>query len=415
MVYVVNKNGKPLMPCTNVIGRLLLKQGKAKVKRREPFTIKLTYQTTEFVQPVTLGVDTGSDKLAAAAVDNNGNVLYKSEVQVRNDVHRKMEQRKMYRRTRRNRKTRYREARFLNRKNSIKMNRFSSTMSSKLHSHVKEIEFVKSILPITNIVIETASFDMHAMKNPDVLENSELYQKGDTYGYQNIKQYVYARDGHTCQHCHGKSKDNRLEAHHIIFRSMGGSDAPWNLITLCHTCHTQLHDGKFAIVGKVPYKALNHATQMNSIRVQLLKRYPQAIETFGYITKIDREAIGLSKEHYNDAVAIANLLNKQRTGCVSINDKIKSIYLKKCIADGDYQQTKGARSEKTVNTKKIGGFRKFDKVKYRGKEYFIKGRMSTGYAILMNIEGEKANLKPIPKFNKLKRIQARKSLIMCVG
>ena len=41
MVYVRSKNSKPLMPCSNVIARLLLKQGKVKVKKRVPFTIKL--------------------------------------------------------------------------------------------------------------------------------------------------------------------------------------------------------------------------------------------------------------------------------------------------------------------------------------------------------------------------------------
>ena len=58
------------------------------------------------------------------------------------------------------------------------------------------------------------------------------------------------------------------------------------------------------------------------------------------------------------------------------------------------------------------GFRKFDKVKYFGVEYFIKGRMSTGFAILMDIFGNKINLKPIPKFTKMKRIGARKSWII---
>lgn len=43
MVYVISQDGKPLMPCSDPIARLLLKQGKAKVKKREPFTIKLTY------------------------------------------------------------------------------------------------------------------------------------------------------------------------------------------------------------------------------------------------------------------------------------------------------------------------------------------------------------------------------------
>jgi hypothetical protein len=86
--------------------------------------------------------------------------------------------------------------------------------------------------------------------------------------------------------------------------------------------------------------------------------------------------------------------------------------MKKCVPDGDYQQTKGVRSEQRIPTGKIMGFRKFDKVRYLGVEYFIKGRMSTGYAILMDISGNKPTLKPIPKFEKMKRVSARSSWIM---
>ena len=40
-VYVLNRHGEPLMPCSPRKARLLLKEGKAKVKRRTPFTIQL--------------------------------------------------------------------------------------------------------------------------------------------------------------------------------------------------------------------------------------------------------------------------------------------------------------------------------------------------------------------------------------
>ena len=86
MVYVISQEGKPLMPCNNVIARLLLKNGKAKVKKREPFTIKLTYKTTNYTQNLTLGVDTGSGTLGSAVVRDKGDVVYMSEVTVRNDI-----------------------------------------------------------------------------------------------------------------------------------------------------------------------------------------------------------------------------------------------------------------------------------------------------------------------------------------
>ena len=78
MVYVVSKDRKPLMPCSPVIARLLLKQGKAKCIKRSPFTIKLLYTTTEYTQELTLGVDTGSVKVGSAVVSDNGEVFYVS-------------------------------------------------------------------------------------------------------------------------------------------------------------------------------------------------------------------------------------------------------------------------------------------------------------------------------------------------
>ena len=410
MVYVINYDGNPLMPCTPAIARLLLKQGKAKCIKRTPFTIKLLYQTTNYTQNITLGIDTGSSRIGSAVVSESGNVLYLSEIEIRNDISDKMKRRLRYRRNRRNRKTRYRKARWLNRKNSIKNNRFSPTMISKINSHLKEINFVKSILPITNIILETATFDAHALKNPDVLNNKWLYQKGVNYGFANTKSYVLNRDNYTCKNCKGKSKDNKLEVHHIIFRSNYGSDEADNLITLCKTCHNDLHNEKFSFKGGKIKSQLKHATQMNSIRIQLLKVL-NCEETFGFITKEHRQLMNLPKTHYMDAVAIAS---KGK----DVKFKTNNIIFKKCVSDGDYQQTKGVRSEQKIPTNKILGFRKFDKVYYLGDYFFIKGRMSSGFAILMDIDGNKIDFSnapkgmKTPKLKNMKRINSRKSWIL---
>lgn len=410
-VYVISNEGRPLMPCEPAIARLLLKSKRAKVVRREPFTIKLLYETTNYVQNLTLGVDTGSGTIGTAVAGEEGNVLYMSEVQVRNDISKKMTQRAKYRRNRRNRKTRYRKVRFENRNNSFRKERFSPTMVSKIQSHVKEIKFIKAILPIHTIVLETGQFDTHLMKNPS-LANPKVkhwgYQKGSNYGFENTKAKVLNRDDYTCQCCHGKHKDSHLEVHHIVFRSQGGSDERENLITLCHTCHKALHDGKIHpnLKGKVK-GTLKYATQMNGIRKQLLQIYSEAIETFGYITKANRMKLGVDKEHCYDACVIA-------TQGKAFQLKT-ALFQKKCIPDGDFQKTKGIRSEQKLSTKKIQGFRKFDKVKYLGKEYFIKGRMTSGYAVLMDIFGNKIDFSimpkgfKIPKMKNMTRIQARSS------
>ncbi|MCL1793278.1 MAG: RNA-guided endonuclease IscB [Oscillospiraceae bacterium] len=412
MVYVIDTDNKALSPCKNRTARWLLKHNKAKCVKREPFTIKLNHEGTREIPKLTLGMDTGSDKIGTAAVDDDNHIYYVSEVQVRNDIADKMKQRSKYRRSRRNRKTRYRKARWQNRKNSKRNDRFSPTMRSKIDSHIKEIRFARSILPIAEIIMETGTFDAHAMKNPEALKNKWLYQRGTNYGYANTRAYVLDRDGYICRQCSGKSKDSKLEVHHIQFRSEQGSDDVENLITLCKNCHDKVHGSTTELKLKGKAKGtLRHATQMNGIRVQLLKRVPSK-ETFGFVTKEHAWAMGLEKTHYNDATAIACLNNIERNGLVSYVLKTDKVLVKKCVSDGDYQQTKGVRSERRIQTGKMQGFRKFDKVRYKGTEYFIKGRMSTGYAILMDIEGNKQELKPIPKLDKMERIGARKGWIV---
>jgi RRXRR protein len=160
VVYVLSPTGAPLMPCSCVIARLLLKDGRAKVVHRTPFTIKLyTQPENPYTQAVTLGIDTGSSVIGSAVADENGRVLYLSEVEVRNDIATTMKERAASRRSRRQRKTRYRPARWLNRRNSRKSGRFSPTMRSKIEAHLREIRFVQSLLPIQSIVLETGTFD----------------------------------------------------------------------------------------------------------------------------------------------------------------------------------------------------------------------------------------------------------------
>ena len=376
-VFVLSINGKPLMPTNPAKARVLLKTGKAKVIRTTPFTIKLLYETTEYTQPVIAGMDTGSKKIGCAAVSNDV-VLYQSEIEIRDDVSGKMQQKSMYRRNRRSRKTRYRQARFNNRGNSTKSGRIAPSIRSKIESHLRERNFVESILPVTKWAVELASFDIHKITNPDV--SGIEYQNGNQKGFYNTKAYVLNRDSYTCQHCKGKSKDPKLDCHHIIFRSNHGTDAPENLITLCHTCHSDLHAGKFKLSTRK--SKTKHATEIGIVKSQLKKIGWEFQETFGYETKFKRKIkLDLPKTHYNDAVAI----------CCDDNQQVQTnniAYYKKHVCAGDYQQRKGQRSEKKIPTGKLFGIRKFDLIKTSKGIGFVKGRISTGYAVLMDIFGK---------------------------
>lgn len=390
------------MPTTPQKARKLLKQGKAKVICREPFIIKLLIATGESKQEIIAGLDTGSVVIGSAAISQN-KVLYQSEIYLRKDIKKKMDRRRGYRRNRRGRKCRYRKPRWSNRASMRRKDRLSPTMISKLNSHLKEKKFVESILPISKWKLELNSFDIHKITNPDVYKWS--YQHGELKGFYNIKAFVLNRDNYKCQHCKGKSKDKRLHVHHIIWRKNGGPDHQSNLITVCKTCHELIHKEKIVLKLKGHKTNTKHATEVSILKSQLKKKFGKFEETFGYETKFKREQIlNLSKTHYNDAIAI----------CCDEGEvePLKCLLIKKHMSKGDYQQTKGIKSEKKIPTGKLFGFRKYDKVKYDNNEYFLKGRMSSGYAILMNIFEEKINLKPIPKFERMNRIQSRKSWII---
>jgi len=178
----------------------------------------------------------------------------------------------------------------------------------KVEAHQKLIHQLNTLLPLTKIVLETGTFDPAKMQNPAI--RNEQYQKGVQYGFENVKAYVLARDGHCCQ-SKKKGCTQPLETHHIQFRSKGGSDAPTNLITLCSKHHAALHDGKLTLDVK-KHKSLRSATTMNIIRKRLLERFPHAIETFGYVTKANRYKHNIEKTHANDAFVIAGGTHQQR-------------------------------------------------------------------------------------------------------
>lgn len=395
------------MPCSPSKARKLLKSGKAKVVNRTPFTLQLIYPCANRVQVVIGGMDSGSKVIGLAAI-SNGQTLYQSETILRGeDVKSKMEQRRMYRRSRRGRKIRYRKPRFFNRKASIKLDRLPPSTKHKVMAHLREKKFLESILPISKWFVETASFDIHKISNPSVSKKyGWTYQKGQKFNFYNTKAFVLARDNHTCQKCRKNKNGLKLHVHHIVFKKNSGTDAPTNLITLCDSCHSKIHAHKFAereslkLQQKVQ-KQTKHATEVSVLRSQLTKQFEDFEETFGYITKFNREALGFTKKHYVDAVCIASQGETVRT-----NTKY---FAKRLVSKGDYQQTKGIRSEKSIPTGKSHGLRKFDQIYSKSKKIlgFVKGKRSSGYFAISDIFG-KAIHNSLNIKNACKRIAARK-------
>ena len=157
-VYVINKHGRPLMPCSPAKARHLLDAGKAKVKKRTPFTIQLVYGSSGYTQEVILGVDAGSKTIGMSASTTKEELL-SAEVKPRNDVVDLLSTRREFRRVRRNRKTRYRKPRFDNRVRSKHKGWLAPSVEVKIQEHITSIKRVCRILPVSKVVIETAEFE----------------------------------------------------------------------------------------------------------------------------------------------------------------------------------------------------------------------------------------------------------------
>ena len=242
MVYVQNIHGKPLMPCKEAKARKLLKSQRAYVVKRIPFTIQLTFACENKTQPITLGVDAGSKHIGLSATTESKE-LYAAEIELRSNITDLISTRRQNRRIRRNR-LRYRPARFDNRVHSKNKGWLAPSVEQKIQCHLKAVSDICNLLPISEIIVEVASFDIQKIKNPDI--DGVGYQHGEQLGFWNVREYVLYRDNHTCQCCKGNSKDKILNVHHIESRKTGG-DAPNNLITLFETFHKGYHEGAVKI------------------------------------------------------------------------------------------------------------------------------------------------------------------------
>ena len=374
------------MPCSPAKARILLKEKKAVVTRRMPFTIQLTIATGETKQPVTLGVDAGYKHVGLSACTEKAE-LFVSEVELRQDITDLLSARLQLRRARRNRKTRYRAPRFDNRVRSKHKGWLAPSVENRIDAHLSRIDAVFQILPISKIIIETAAFDTQLLKNPDI--EGETYQQGEQLGFWNVREYVLFRDGHVCQHCHGKSKDPVLNVHHLESRRTGG-DAPNNLITLCKTCHQALHQGEIKLKAKrgASFKAQTFMGIMRWNVLNRLKEIHPEIEirnTYGYLTKHSRISHGIAKSHCADAYCIAGHLKAKR---------LDGYYFQKQTRRHNRQIhkltiLKGGLRKKNQAAYEIKGFRLFDKVKVFGEEGFIFGRRASGYFDVRKLDGKR--------------------------
>ncbi len=378
LVFVLNKHGKPLMPTSSAKSRHLLDSGQATVVKRTPFTIQMLYGSSGYKQDITLGVDAGYATVGFSAVSDDRELIA-GELTLRNNIKRLLGKRTAYRHMRRSRKW-HREPRFNNRG---KKGWLAPSILHKLGSHIKLIEKLKKLLPITKIVIEVASFDTQKMRNPEI--SGVEYQQGELQGYE-VREYLLQKFNRKCAYC-GK-KDVSLEIEHIVPKSRGGSDRVSNLTIACHECNqskgnqTAEEFGYPRIQAKAE-KTLKATVFMNIVRhriVDLLK----CNSTYGYITKHDRINLGLLKSHATDAFVIAGGNGQTRSDRIVIGKQVRrqnrSLFRANLLKGGKLKRN---------TVKEVKGFKRYDKVLYDNKESFIYGLRSSGYFDVRSVDGEK--------------------------
>jgi hypothetical protein len=169
-------------------------------------------------------------------------------------------------------------------------------------------------LPISHITIEDVQVDIRRLSDCSVLGTE--YQQSNRLD-ENLRLACLIRDNFTCQKC-GK-KDISLEAHHIVWVQKGGKDSIYNLITLCENCHDKIHktgesgkvklkDGK-VITGMDGFsdKIAQRTMQGKTLMYQELEKIASLSTVYGYETSHLRKASHFPKEHWIDALCIANL------------------------------------------------------------------------------------------------------------
>lgn len=312
---VLDTNKKPLDPIHPAQARQLLRNKKAAIFRRFPFTIILKKACPDIeTSPLRLKIDPGAKFTGMALVnDTTGEVVFAAELKHRGlAIRDALISRRQMRRGRRARKTRYRQPRFLNR------TRPDSWLAPSLPSRIENIKtWVKKLsklAPINAISQELVRFDMQLMASPDI--QGKEYQQGTLVGYE-TREYLLKKWNRECAYC--GVKDVPFQVEHIHPRAKGGSNSITNLTLSCEKCNTKkgtkdIKDflkkdpTRLQKILKQAKRPLADAAAVNATRWALfraLKDTGLPVETgSGGLTKFNRSQQNLAKTHWIDGACV---------------------------------------------------------------------------------------------------------------
>jgi len=307
-VFVLGADRQPLNPCSSAYARRLLRNGKAAVFRRFPFTIILKERTRDLskVSDHRLKLDPGS-KTTGIAVLSGKNVVFAAELKHRGqEITTRLMERRQFRRCRRNRTTRYRKPRFNNRRRPDGW--LAPSLEHRVANLMTWVRRLRKVCPISSISVELAKFDTQLMENPEI--SGIEYQQGTLKGYE-VREYLLEKWGRRCAYC--GTENAQLEVEHIVPKSRGGSNRVDNLTLACHPCNEKKGARTAAEFGypeiqKKAKQPIKDAAAMNATRWIIFERLKETglpVECgTGSRTKFNRKRLGLPKTHWGDAVCV---------------------------------------------------------------------------------------------------------------
>lgn len=379
-VFVLDKKGAALMPCTEKRARLLLARGRAVVVRLAPFTIRLKDRVGGATQPLRVKIDPGSKTTGLAvvreaegidrdtgAVARTATVLWLGELSHRGQqIRDALTARRQMRRRRRTVNLRHRAPRFDNRTRPAGW--LVPSLRHRLDTTATWVTRLRRLAPITAISQELVRFDMQAIENPEIAGVG--YQQGELAGYE-VNDYLLEKWNRTCAYC--GARDVPLQIEHITPRSRGGSNRVSNLAIACEPCNQDKDNQPVAVFlaarpallkritaqAKAPLKdaAAVNATRWALFNVLQATGLPVEAGSGGR-TKYNRARLGIPKAHALDAACVGQVDTLHGWRCPTLAIK--------ATGRGAYQRTRldrfGFPRGYLTRHKRFHGFQTGDRV-----------------------------------------------------
>ena len=314
MVLVIDKRKQPCNTISAAYARILLFSKQAVIHKRFPFTIRLRNDNAVLKdRSYTVKLDPGSKITGVAITDDKESVVMLAEIEHRGHIIKKnLDSRRAVRRSRRNRKTRYREAKFQNR--TRPQGWLAPSIKSRADNVINFVKKYKEFLNINKVMVENVNFDVAQMISDTKLWGND-YQQRNLYD-TNLRNFIFSKTKGRCSYCGEKA----TEIDHIVSKSKGGSNSTYNLTPACRSCNEKKSNLSLKEFGNLmnkdfsklePKKLPKNAAIVQSARNYMIKEItkivPDTTTYDAWITKYNRDSLGLPKQHYYDALSVGEI------------------------------------------------------------------------------------------------------------